>query len=236
MTNSIKSNKYLLWSERIKECKNSNLSSKRWCKENSINSSTYNYWVKKLDYKDNTSETEWAEVNVIPTVFSNSSKQPIIVYFHESKIEIPVEFNSRSSFWSEFFMLAGVADAVEHIYIACDYTDFRKQIEILSALVSFKFRLDPYTSNCVFLFCNKRHSSIKALRWDGDGFILVTKKLMEEMRFQWPKNPEEAKDIYSQELRWLLEGVSINRPKAHKKIDIPEDACFNFRVNLFQKN
>lgn len=123
-------------------------------------------------------------------------------------------------------MLGGIADGVDHVYVACGYTDFRKQIESLSALVSLKFCLDPFSPKCVFIFCNKRHSSIKALRWDNNGFLLVTKKLMEEMRFQWPKSSEEVKDISSQELRWLLEGLSINQPKAHKIIDIPEDPCF----------
>lgn len=123
-------------------------------------------------------------------------------------------------------MLANVADGAEHIYLACGHTDFRKQIESLSALVSLKFKLDPFSSTCVFLFCNKRHSSIKALRWEGDGFILVTKKLMEEMRFQWPKTLDEVKDISAKELRWLLEGLSINQPKAHRKVDVTEDPCF----------
>jgi len=49
---------------------------------------------------------------------------------------------------------------------------------------------------------------------------------MEEMKFQWPKAPEEVKDISSKELRWLLEGLSINQPRAHRKINIPEDPCF----------
>lgn len=123
-------------------------------------------------------------------------------------------------------MLRNIADGAEHIYIACGFTDFRKQIESLSALVSLKFNLDPFISKCVFLFCNKKKNSIKALRWDNDGFILVTKKLMEEMKFQWPKDPEGIKDISSRELLWLLDGLSINQPQAHKKVEIPEEPCF----------
>lgn len=123
-------------------------------------------------------------------------------------------------------MLRNIAEDVDHIYLACGFTDFRKQTDSLSALVSLKFNLDPFSPKCVFLFCNKRKNSIKALRWDNDGFILVTKKLMEEMRFQWPKDPEGVKDISSRELRWLLEGLSMNQPKAHKKVHIPDDPCF----------
>lgn len=123
-------------------------------------------------------------------------------------------------------MLRNIADDAEHIYIACGFTDFRKQIESLSALVSLKFNLDPYSSKSIFIFCNKRKNSIKVLRWDNDGFILLTKKLIEKMKFQWPKDPEGGKDISNRELRWLLEGLSIEQPKAHKKIDIHDGACF----------
>ena len=123
-------------------------------------------------------------------------------------------------------MLRNIADDAEHIYIACDFTDFRKQIESLSALVSLKFNLDPYTSKCIFIFCNKKKNSIKVLRWDNDGFILLTKKLVDKMKFQWPKDPEGVKDISTQELRWLLEGLSLEQPKAHKKIKLNNEVCF----------
>lgn len=123
-------------------------------------------------------------------------------------------------------MLRNIADDAEHIYIACDFTDFRKQIESLSALVSLKFNLDPYTSKCIFIFCNKKKNSIKVLRWDNDGFILLTKKLVDKMKFQWPKDPEGVKDISVQELRWLLEGLSLEQPKAHKKIKLNNEVCF----------
>jgi transposase len=55
-------------------------------------------------------------------------------------------------------MLANIADGAEHIYLACGYSNFRKLIKSLSALVSLKFSLDPFTSNSVFLFCNKSAS------------------------------------------------------------------------------
>lgn len=40
------------------------------------------------------------------------------------------------------------------------------------------------------------------------------------MKFQWPKDTEGVKDISTQELRWLLEGLSLEQPKAHKKIKL----------------
>ena len=70
----------------------------------------------------------------------------------------------------------------EHIYIACGYTDLRKGIDGLSLLVQQSFLLDPFGSN-LFLFCGKRSDRIKALYWEGDGFVLLYKRL-ERGRFQ----------------------------------------------------
>ena len=124
-------------------------------------------------------------------------------------------------------MLSVITQGAEHIYLCCGVTDFRKQIEGLTSLVSLKFHLDPYSPVCVFVFCNRKKNCIKALRFEDDGFLLATKKLLADMRFQWPKTPEEVKDITPQQARWLLEGLSIEQKTAHRHMHIrPEDTCF----------
>ena len=62
----------------------------------------------------------------------------------------------------------------ERIYIACGYTDLRKGIDGLSLLVQHSFALDPFSSS-LFLFCGKRNDRIKALYWEGDGFVIKVK-------------------------------------------------------------
>lgn len=115
-------------------------------------------------------------------------------------------------------MIQYMAEGVNHIYLALGYTDFRKQITGLTSMVALQFKLDPYSSISLFLFCNKKHSSIKALRWDGNGFVLATKSLADDMKFQWPKIKGELRNISNQEYRWLLEGLQIDQRKAHPKI------------------
>lgn len=110
----------------------------------------------------------------------------------------------------------GDTSKADHIYIACGHTDMRKAIDGLSALVEQSFQLNPY-QNSLFLFCGRRRDRIKALLWQGDGFLLLYKRL-ESGSYQWPKDPEAVRTITKQELRWLLEGLSINQPKAVKKI------------------
>lgn len=112
-------------------------------------------------------------------------------------------------------MLGNISQA-EKIFIACGYTDMRKSIDGLAAVVQQNFRLDPF-SNSLFLFCRHKCNRIKALYWEGDGFVLLYKRL-ENGRFQWPRTKEEARLITEQEFRWLLEGLSIDQPKAVKKL------------------
>ena len=72
-------------------------------------------------------------------------------------------------------MLGDVSKA-EHIYIAVGYTDMRKQIDGLAALVQTYFNLDPF-SNFLFLFCGRNTRMMKTLYWEGDGFVLLYKRL-----------------------------------------------------------
>lgn len=92
-------------------------------------------------------------------------------------------------------MMKHIAEGADHIYLALGATDFRKQISGLISLIALKFKLDPHSGASVFLFCNKRRNSLRVLRWDGNGFILVTKILSDEMKFEWPKSQCEIRDI-----------------------------------------
>lgn len=102
------------------------------------------------------------------------------------------------------------------VYIACGYTDLRLGIDGLAVLVKQRFCLDPF-SDTLFLFCGRKRDRIKGLLWEGDGFLLLYKRL-EESRFQWPRTAEEAKALTPQQYRWLMEGLEIEQPKAHKEL------------------
>ena len=104
----------------------------------------------------------------------------------------------------------------EKVYIACGYTDLRCGIDGLAGIVQQQFQLDPFT-NTLFLFCGRRRDRIKALYWEGNGFVLLYKRL-ESGSFQWPRNEAESRELTPQQYRWLVEGLQINQPKAHKAV------------------
>jgi transposase len=105
-------------------------------------------------------------------------------------------------------MLGDISKA-EAVYIACGNTDMRMNIDGLAAYVNQLFGLDPMT-NAVFLFCGRKRDRIKALYWEGDGFVLLYKRL-ETGRFKWPTSPAKAKNITWQQLNRLLDGLSIEQ-------------------------
>ena len=104
----------------------------------------------------------------------------------------------------------------DQVYIACGYTDLRKGIDGLARLVPQQFELDPFT-NTLFLFCGRRRDRIKGLYWEKDGFILLYKRL-EQGAYQWPRSESEVKVLTPQQYRWLMEGLQIEQPKAHRPV------------------
>jgi transposase len=124
-------------------------------------------------------------------------------------------------------MLNSFVTGSEKIFIACGYTDFRKQSNSLSQIVHGSFNLDPYNDSHVFIFCNRKRDAIKVLRYDKNGFILAHKKLLNKMKFQWPKDSNEAREITSHQIMWLFQGLSIEQKKAHKEVKMNVvNTCF----------
>ena len=69
------------------------------------------------------------------------------------------------------------ARGFKKIYLATSYTDLRRGIDGLASIIRYQFQLDPHDKNTLFLFCGKRSDRIKALLWEGDGFLLIYKRL-----------------------------------------------------------
>lgn len=59
------------------------------------------------------------------------------------------------------------ATGLKKIYLAAGYTDLRRGIDGLATMIRFRFQLDPYDKNTLFLFCGKKTNRIKGLLWEG---------------------------------------------------------------------
>ncbi len=78
------------------------------------------------------------------------------------------------------------ATCFKNVYIVCSYTDLRKGIDSLSAMIADKVNMSPFVPDTIFLFCGRRKNNIKGLVWERDGFLLLYKRLSDG-HFQWPE-------------------------------------------------
>lgn len=104
---------------------------------------------------------------------------------------------------------------VRNYYVACGYTDLRRGIEGLAAIVTQQFGQE-LSEESLFLFCGRRTDRIKALYFSGDGYILLYKRL-NNGSFQWPRSEAQLRLLDPQTFRWLMEGLKIDQPKAIRK-------------------
>lgn len=102
------------------------------------------------------------------------------------------------------------------VYLASGSTDLRKSIDGLAVLVKETFQLDPF-SQCLFVFCNRKRDKLKILQWQHNGFWLYYRRL-ERGTFKWPANQGDIVSIDYRQFRWLLDGLSLKQPQAHKAV------------------
>jgi transposase len=106
---------------------------------------------------------------------------------------------------------------IDHVYLACGSTDLRKSIDGLAALVQAGFELDPFSSS-LFVLCKHQREKLKMLFWEHNGFWLFYRRL-ERGTFQWPAEQKASPmAITPRELRWLLDGLSLEQKKAHPRV------------------
>ena len=110
--------------------------------------------------------------------------------------------------------MIGDITCANEIYIITGYTDMRKSIDGLCAIIQQDYHIDPNRS-ALFLFCGKRCDRIKLLLWEPTGFVLLYKRLSVGVgRYRWPRNRNEARNLTWQEFDWLVSGLDIEQPKA----------------------
>jgi transposase len=89
------------------------------------------------------------------------------------------------------------------ILVAIEAVDGRKGIDSLARLCQDKLQADPF-SGCLFLFRNRRGTSIRILVYDGQGFWLAQKRLSQGRFAWWPTGKEPARTRQAHQAQLLL--------------------------------
>jgi transposase len=92
------------------------------------------------------------------------------------------------------------------ILVAIEPADFRRGIDGLARLAREQLSSDPF-SGCVFVFRNRRGTSVKILAYDGQGFWLCQKRLSKGRFRHWPTSRDTPMSaLEAHELSVLLRG------------------------------
>ena len=95
------------------------------------------------------------------------------------------------------------------VYIVCGYTDLRYGIDSLAAIIERKYRMHVFVPNTLFLFCGRSSRKIKGLLWEGDGFLLLYKRV-EQGHFTWPRTSNDLRQLRPEQFKWLMQGFAID--------------------------
>jgi transposase len=100
------------------------------------------------------------------------------------------------------------------ILVAVEPVDFRKGIDGLAAFCKASLVQDPFAGT-VFVFRNRRATSIKVLVYDGQGFWLCQKRLSEGRFRWWPSSTDQASQtLASHQLTVLFSAGNPDRTAA----------------------
>ncbi len=86
------------------------------------------------------------------------------------------------------------------IFICMQQVDFRKGIDGLASVCRNKLDLDPF-QGAIFVFRNRRKTTMRLLVYDGQGFWLCTKRLSKGT-FQWWPNESSIDARQLQTMLW----------------------------------
>lgn len=112
-------------------------------------------------------------------------------------------------------MLADIS-GVREFYIVTGYTDMRKSLDGLCAIIENQFSMSV-SSSALYLFCGRRCDRIKAILKEPDGLVLIYKRLsVKDGKYRWPRNKSEVRNLTWREFDWLMSGIDIDQPKAIK--------------------
>ena len=102
------------------------------------------------------------------------------------------------------------AKCFKNVYIVCGFTDLRKGIDSLAAIIADRTDISPFVPDTLFLFCGRRHDKLKGLVWEKDGYLLLYKRLSDGY-FQWPRYEEDVRHLTQEQFLDLMEGFAVER-------------------------
>jgi transposase len=96
------------------------------------------------------------------------------------------------------------------VWLVAGHTDMRKGFDGLAGLVQTTLQRNPFEGH-IFVFRGRRGDILKVLWFDGQGLMLLAKRL-ERGRFVWPQADAGSVHLTPAQLSMLLEGIDWRVP------------------------
>ena len=96
------------------------------------------------------------------------------------------------------------------VWLAVGRTDMRRGMNGLALQVQEAMCRDPQAGD-LYVFRGRRGDLIKLLVWDGQGLVLIAKRL-ERGKFVWPQASSGVVSLTPAMLSMLLEGIDWRMP------------------------
>ena len=101
------------------------------------------------------------------------------------------------------------------IFLCRSAIDMRKGFDGLHGVVLEVLRQDPLSGD-LFVFLNKRRDRVKLLIWEGDGMLIVYKRL-ESGTFAPPAGSGDSITLSPAQLALLLGGIDLQQTRARAR-------------------
>ncbi len=93
------------------------------------------------------------------------------------------------------------------VFLAIHEIDFRTRLEGTLSICRQHLQLDPHCGH-VFVFRNRKATTIRCIIYDKGGFWLMEKRLSKGSFYYWPKMPYDTCELTSTQLMQLLNNQS----------------------------
>ena len=124
------------------------------------------------------------------------------------------------------------AYGIKRLVIRTGKTDLRYGIDRLCSIVRTEYGFNPREEGVLYIFCGTRNDRLKALVFEGDGFVLLTKRLLKGMEFKWPRSQTQALEIPAETYMELMNGCEVESSIPYSEIGPEPETERNIDASL----
>ena len=124
------------------------------------------------------------------------------------------------------------AYGIKRLVIRTGKTDLRYGIDRLCSIVRTEYGFNPREEGVLYIFCGTRNDRLKALVFEGDGFVLLTKRLLKGMEFKWPRSQTQALEIPAETYMELMNGCEGESSIPYSETGPEPEAELNIDASL----